>query len=42
MMVMNAQREDYQGTGVDLAQASFVSLTALVQGSCEASNNLSY
>jgi len=41
-MVVNAQREDYQGTGVDLAQASYVSLTALVQGSESASNDIVY
>jgi hypothetical protein len=42
VMVVNAQRDDYQGTGVDLAQASYVSLTALVQGSCSTSNDVVY
>lgn len=42
VMILNAQREDYQGTGVDLAQASYVSLTALVQGSCPSSNDVVY
>lgn len=42
VMVVNAQREDFQGTGVDLSQASYVALTALVQGGCSASNDVVY
>lgn len=41
-LVMNAQREDYAGTGTDLAQASYVALTALVQGSCSGSTDVVY
>jgi len=33
-LIINAKREDFHGTGVDLAQASYVAMTTLVQNSC--------
>lgn len=30
----NTNRDDYHGTGVDLVQASYVTITTLVQNSC--------
>lgn len=41
-IVMNAHRDDSEGSEVDLAQASYVALTALVQGCCPASNDVVY
>ena len=41
-LVPNAQREDCQGTGVELSQASYVALTAVVQSSSASSSQLIY
>lgn len=34
ILILNAEREDYQGTGVDLTQASYVTMTTMIQNSC--------
>ena len=39
-LMVNAKREDGEGIGIDLTQASYVALTALVQNSCTNSNPL--
>ena len=41
-LMQNTLREDYAGTGVDLAQASYVAMTTLVQNSCSDSNDVIY
>ena len=38
----NSMREDFAGTGVDLMQASYVTITTLVQNSCSESVQLIY
>jgi len=38
----NTQRDDFQGSGIDLTQASYVSMTTLVQNSCSSSNDIIY
>lgn len=38
----NTMREDYQGSGVDLLQASYVTITTMVQNSCTESTNIIY
>ena len=41
-LLENTAREDFQGTGVDLHQASYVSMTSLVQSSCSDSHAIVY
>ena len=38
----NTQRDDFQGSGIDLVQGSYVAMTTLVQNSCTASNDIIY
>lgn len=38
----NTLREDFAGSGVDLMQASYVTMTTLVQNCCQDSINIVY
>jgi hypothetical protein len=39
-LLNNSQRTDYQGTGIDLQNASYTTLTHLIQFSCTQTNNI--
>lgn len=38
----NGSRSDFQGSGVDLTLTSYVTMTTVVQSSCEATNDITY
>ena len=38
----NGERQDFQGSGVDLTLTSYVTMTTIVQNSCDATNELTY
>ena len=42
ILIENTSREDFTGSGIDLTQASYVSMTTLVQASCSSSNDVIY
>jgi hypothetical protein len=41
-LVINGNREDHVGSGVDLFQASYVALISVVQNSCVESEHVTY
>ena len=38
----NSKRDDFEGTGSDLLQSSYVAMTSMVQHSCSQSNDVTY
>lgn len=38
----NGERQDSQGAGIDLTMTSYITMTSIVQNSCEATNELTY
>jgi len=40
ILLTNTTREDYQGTGIDLMQASYMTMTSMVQNACSDSNEV--
>lgn len=38
----NGERQDFQGSGVDLTRTSYVTMTAVVQNSCASTNDVTY
>ncbi len=42
VLMENSAREDFAGTGVDLIQASYVTITTMVQNSCQESITIIY
>lgn len=38
----NGERQDFQGSGVDLTRTSYVTMTFIVQNSCDSTNEVTY